>query len=299
MIPHTELATNAADSAKILIVDDQEENLVALEAALAPLGHRIVRACSGAQALKQLLCDEFALMLIDVEMPDLDGFETVATVKRRARTSELPIIFITAISTDREDISRGYRAGAVDYVLKPIDAEILRSKVGVFVDLQLKKRELHESEERFRRAFDDAPIGVGLVAPDGRWLRVNRSLPAITGYSEEALLAQRLTELIHADDRSNILHHIRELLAGAVTSCQLELRFCNAEGRSRWAVVCVSIVRDVADQPLYLIAQFEDVTERKRAESHLMHQALHDGLTGLANRALFLDRVELALNRLQ
>jgi diguanylate cyclase (GGDEF)-like protein/PAS domain S-box-containing protein len=292
-------AIGSPRTANVLIVDDQEENLVALEAVLAPLGHRLVRASSGTEALKQLLRDEFAVVLIDVEMPGIDGFETARLIKQRAKTGDLPIIFITGVSTDQSDIFRGYGAGAVDYVLKPIDAEIVRSKVRFFVDLHLKETALHESEERFRRAFDDAPIGIGLVGIDGAWLRVNRALCEISGYSEAALLAQHFTDLIHPNDQPGAAHHLRELLSGKATSCKLEQRHCHADGHFIWVVVSLSVVRDTGGRALYLIAQFEDVTERKRAESQLTHQALHDSLTGLANRALFLDRVELALNRVQ
>ena len=117
----------------ILLVDDRSENLLALEAILEPLGHRLVSATSGDEALRHLLKDEFAVILLDVQMPGLDGFETAELIKRRERTRHVPILFLTAISKDRRHVFRGYESGAVDYIFKPIDADILRSKVSVFL----------------------------------------------------------------------------------------------------------------------------------------------------------------------
>ena len=107
------------ERAKILLVDDRPENLVALEAVLAPLGCRMVTATSGSEALKCLLDDEFAVILLDVQMPDLDGFETAEYIKRRRKTRAIPIIFVTAISKERHNVFRGYETGAVDYVFRP------------------------------------------------------------------------------------------------------------------------------------------------------------------------------------
>jgi CheY-like chemotaxis protein len=126
----------------VLIVDDRPENLRALEAALEPLGVPIVTAESGRDALRLLLTQRFSVILLDVQMPEMDGFETAAYIRRRDRTRAIPIIFLTAISTSPEHVFRGYEAGAVDYIVKPIDPAILRSKVAVFVELDETKREI-------------------------------------------------------------------------------------------------------------------------------------------------------------
>ena len=133
-----------AAPARILLVDDRPENLLALEAILVSLGQTLVRASSGEEALKALLADDYAVILLDVQMPGMDGFETAAHIKRRERTKDIPIIFLTAINREPQHAFRGYSAGAVDYLAKPFDPWVLRAKVGVFVELYRKNRQLRE-----------------------------------------------------------------------------------------------------------------------------------------------------------
>jgi CheY-like chemotaxis protein len=135
---------SATSQASILMVDDRPENLLALQAVLEPLGHRLVSVTSGADALKEILLGEFACILLDVQMPELDGFELATLIKQRKRSQHVPIIFVTALSKEETHVYRGYSAGAVDYIFKPIDPDVLRSKVTVFVELWLKNRQLQE-----------------------------------------------------------------------------------------------------------------------------------------------------------
>jgi CheY-like chemotaxis protein len=128
-----------AHQAKILIVDDRAENLIAIETVLASLGQELVCVRSGEAALAALRADEFAIILLDVVMPGMDGFETAAHIKRRAGMQDVPIIFLTAADLDQELTFRSYAAGAVDFITKPFDPRVLRSKVAVFVDLYLLK----------------------------------------------------------------------------------------------------------------------------------------------------------------
>ncbi|KAB8145012.1 response regulator [Chloroflexia bacterium SDU3-3] len=136
----------------ILLVDDRPENLLALEALLRPLGHTIVKAFSGTEALKSLLQHDFAVILLDVQMPGMDGFETAELIRGRERSQGTPIIFLTAVNTSEGHVFHGYSLGAVDYLLKPIVPEILLSKVNVFVDLWVKtekiRRQAEELEQR-------------------------------------------------------------------------------------------------------------------------------------------------------
>jgi signal transduction histidine kinase len=139
-------------SAGILLVDDRPENLLALEAILAPLQQRLVSALSGEEALRWLLRDEFAVILLDVQMTGLNGFETAEIIKSRERTRQTPIIFLTAISKEQEHVQRGYSVGGVDYISKPIQPDVLRTKVSVFVDLWSKNRQLQLQQKRLREA---------------------------------------------------------------------------------------------------------------------------------------------------
>jgi CheY-like chemotaxis protein len=138
--------------AKALLVDDRRENLVALEAILQGLPVEPVAVESGEAALKQLLVDDFAVILLDAQMPEMDGFETASHIKRRERTRQVPIIFLTAADRDAQLALRGYAAGAVDYLTKPFDPWVLRAKVSVFVDLWSKTRQLaaHAEADRER-----------------------------------------------------------------------------------------------------------------------------------------------------
>jgi CheY-like chemotaxis protein len=124
------------------MVDDRPENLLALEAILSGLGHDLLRAGSGEEALKRLLSEEVALILLDVQMPGMDGFETAQHIKSRERTRDIPIVFLTAIDGESHQAFRGYAAGAVDYLSKPFDPWVLRAKVSVFVELHERRREL-------------------------------------------------------------------------------------------------------------------------------------------------------------
>jgi CheY-like chemotaxis protein len=138
------------DRAKILLVDDRDENLIALEAILSSLDLIPVRARSGEEALKALLNTDFALILLDVRMPGMDGFETAAHIKRRERTRNIPIIFLTVVDSAPDYAFRGYAAGAVDYLTKPFDPWVLRAKVAVFVELYNMNRRLSEQAALLR-----------------------------------------------------------------------------------------------------------------------------------------------------
>ena len=159
------------NKARILLVDDRGENLVALEAILSSLNQVLVPVRSGEEALKALLVEEFAVILLDVVMPGMDGFETAAHIKRRPKTRDVPIIFLTAASAEPDHAFRGYAAGAVDYISKPFDPWVLRAKVSVFVELYTKNRQLREQAELLRSrldtgvALDRAAMRQAILAP--------------------------------------------------------------------------------------------------------------------------------------
>jgi PAS domain S-box-containing protein len=253
-------------AASVLLVDDQPENLLALEAVLKPLGLHTVRATSGEEALRQLLLDDFAAILLDVQMPGMDGFETAELIKQRERTQHIPIIFLTAIDKERQQVFRGYSVGAVDYLFKPFDPDVLRSKVGVFVDLYEKNVALAESEERFRTAFANAPIGIGLMDVDGSFLDVNRALCSLLGHPPMDLIGKKPWELTHSKERSEEQKGFQRMVKGEITGHQAERRLRHKDGHFVYGLVSLSLAHDADGSPRGGIWQVADITERRRAE---------------------------------
>ena len=256
----------AGRRARVLLVDDEPDNLVTLEAVLGPLGRELVRATSGEEALRKLLREEFAVILLDVRMPGLDGFETAALIKRRERTRHVPIIFVTAVSKDTEHVFRGYSEGAVDYLLKPYDPAVLRSKVAVFIDLHEKAAALEDSEQRFRTAFANAPIGMALLSPDGRLQQANRALADLLGHPHADLAGAAWESIVHPDERDEDRRARRELVEGGRAVYRAERRCVHADGSVRVAALSVSATNRHGGVVEQLVAQLEDVTDRQRAE---------------------------------
>ncbi|MFK8849499.1 MULTISPECIES: two-component system response regulator [Streptomyces] len=193
--------------AKILLVDDRPENLLALEAILSALDQTLVRASSGEEALKALLTDDFAVILLDVQMPGMDGFETAAHIKRRERTRDIPIIFLTAINHGPHHTFRGYAAGAVDYISKPFDPWVLRAKVSVFVELYMKNCQLREQAtllrlqlESGRAAADEAREPAGLLAElSARLAAVEEQAEALSKQLDESADAAAIATAAHLE----------------------------------------------------------------------------------------------------
>jgi len=210
------------ERARILLVDDREENLLALEAILSSLNQTLVRASSGEDALRALLKDEYALILLDVQMPGMDGFETAAQIKARSRTKDIPIIFLTAVDTDEHNAYRGYAAGGADYITKPFDPWVLRAKVQVFVDLWVAGRRLAAQASFLRRQLEDtrAPDVLGelrerLTLVEESLQELRRQLAEDDGSAEAslALLERRVSSMRQAldvlDEESPVSGHTR------------------------------------------------------------------------------------------
>ena len=154
------LAPAAEESANILLVDDRPDKSLAMQTVLADLGQNVVKASSGKAALRCLLETDFAVILLDVNMPGLDGFETAHLIRQRQSTEHTPIIFVTGISDTETHVNRGYSLGAVDYILTPVLPDVLRTKVSVFVELFKKNRLLQRQAERLRLAHDQLEMRV-------------------------------------------------------------------------------------------------------------------------------------------
>jgi PAS domain S-box-containing protein len=197
-------------------------------------------------------------------MPDMDGFETAEFIKQREKTRNIPIIFLTAIDKEAQQVFRGYTVGAVDYIFKPFDPEVLRSKVSVFVDLYEKAAQLQESEERFRIAFANAPIGMALIDPDGIVLQVNGALCQISGYRERELVGRSWLDVTGGDAETLQLFH--DMLAARRGGFEGERRYTRKDGSSVDVMLSISLARDGEGRPINFITQVADITERKRAE---------------------------------
>jgi CheY-like chemotaxis protein len=204
--------------AKILLVDDRSENLLALEAILSALDQSLVRASSGEDALRALLTDEFAVILLDVQMPGMDGFETAAHIKRRERTRDIPIIFLTAINHGPHHTFRGYAAGAVDYISKPFDPWVLRAKVSVFVDLYMKNCQLRDQAAMLRSQLEGAQgsskeAGGVLAELSARLAAAEEQAEALTKQLEEGGDGSATATAAHLERRLGELRRALDALA--------------------------------------------------------------------------------------
>jgi PAS domain S-box-containing protein len=268
--------------AAILLVDDRPENLLALEGILEPLEQTLLYAHSGEDALRQLLLHDVAVILLDVQMPELDGFETAALIKQRERTRHIPIIFVTAISKDEQQVFRGYSAGAVDYVFKPFNPEVLRSKVSVFIELHekteqlrrqaelLKEQELaelrRESEERYRFLAEAQPDQIWTAMPNGQLDYVNQRVLDYFEVSFPMMVQDGWTTVVHPDDLPRTLERWqRSLDTGVPYENEVRLRRA-ADGSYRWHLTRALPMRDRTDVVLKWFGSHTDIDDQKRVE---------------------------------
>jgi PAS domain S-box-containing protein len=268
--------------AKVLLVDDRPENLLALEAILEPLEQELLYAHSGEEALRQLLRHDVAIILLDVQMPVLDGFETARLIKERERTKLIPIIFVTAISKDEEHVFRGYSTGAVDYVFKPFHPEVLRSKVAVFIELhektaqlrlqaeQLKEQELaelrRESEERYRFLAEAQPDQIWTALPTGALDYVNQRVLDYFGTSFAEQVNDGWTNGVHPDDLPRTIKAWRESLdTGKPYENEFRLRRA-ADGAYRWHLARAVPMRNRSGDVVKWFGSNTDIDDRMRAE---------------------------------
>jgi PAS domain S-box-containing protein len=267
--------------ANLLLVDDRKENLLALEAILEPLGHRLVSVESGVAALKELLREDFACILLDVQMPEIDGFELAELIKKRERSEHIPIIFLTALSKEERHVYRGYSAGAVDYIFKPINADVLRSKVSVFIELWQKTRQLqaqaqqlHEqkltaveqaSEARYRQLADAMPQIVWTADVQGGATYYNRRWFEYTGMSVRDTDPNAWTRVVHPDDLPPVIARLEQTLTSG-DPFEAEYRFRAKDGTYRWHLVRSVPMRDEAGRIEFWIGTATDIHDRKLIE---------------------------------
>jgi len=288
--------------AKILVVDDDPRNLIAVEEVLRSPGVEVVTADSGEGALRHVLKDDFAVILLDVQMPRLDGYEVASLIRNRPRSSRVPILFLTAFNKDDMHVFKGYSAGAVDYVFKPIEPLILRSKVDIFVDLYRKTEEIRRQAEQERRLLMDnlhvrseklkaeqalrrreehqsivlqsLPIALytASVEEDHRRLHfTNESIERITGFRPEAFLERPdfWASRINPEDQERVLAQLKRLEEEG--SVNLEYRWRCADDVERHFLDQTVLMRDEDGRPREFFGMWFDITESKQMEQNLLH----------------------------
>ncbi len=289
-------------TAKILVVDDDHRNLLAVREMLRAPGLEIVTADCGEAALRHVLRDDFAAILLDVQMPRIDGYEVAGLIRGRARSSRVPIIFLTAFNKDDVHVFRGYSAGAVDYVFKPIEPLILKSKVEVFVELYRKTEEIRRQGEEERRllmenlrvrseklkteqalrrreehqsiVLQSLPIAL-YTAPlreDHRQLHfTNESVERITGFKPAAFLEAEdfWSSRVHPEDRERVFGQLAAL--GDDGAATLEYRWRCADDTERHFLDQIVVIRDDDGDRREFFGLWFDITERKQLEQSLLH----------------------------
>jgi PAS domain S-box-containing protein len=290
-----------ASRARVLVVDDDERNLLAIKTVIEDIAEVSI-ARSGEEALRQLLKDDFAVILLDVYMPGMDGYETAQIIRAREQTKRIPIVFLSAVNKETEHLMRGYSMGAVDYVFKPVDALVIRSKVTVFVDLftmrgEIQRKAAHEqqlldanlranaerlaieqelrlAEQRQAAIIQSLPIVLYLEQLDGgpRVPRfVSGNFAAMTGYdlSELKRTPTLWADRLHPEDRDRVLVGLETRRAGGAPS--IEYRWRCADGEYKHFLDHAVLLRDASGKPIEYAGTLLDVTERRVLEDQLAH----------------------------
>lgn len=249
----------------VLIVDDTPENLLAFEAMLRREDLDIVSAGSGREALELLLDRPVALAILDVQMPEMDGFELASVMRGVERTRNVPIIFVTAGSKEERRVFEGYDAGAVDFLFKPVDPHVLASKVDVFVALERQRQALRRSEARFRSLVQASSQAVWLLAPDGTVLEDSPSWRAPTDTNADDWLGERASDAIHPHDRERV-DAARRAAMRSGQAYEIEYRMRKPGGCYTWTAERMAPVRDDANRLIEWVGANTDIQPRKEAE---------------------------------
>src|SRR4051794_40380373 len=297
-----------AERARVLLVDDDDRNLLAVATVLEDLAE-VVLARSGEEALRHLLKGDFAVILLDVYMPGMDGYETAQIIRGRDQTKGIPIVFLSAVNKETEHLLRGYSMGAVDYVFKPVDPVILRSKVAVFVELFEKSKEVerkarHEqalldanlranaerlrAEQELRRAeqrqaviIQSLPMVLYLEAYDAnpRWPSyVSGDLQAITGFAHEEVAERPAiwAERLHPEDCNRVLAALEARRKAGRSS--IEYRWQCADGAYKHFLDQAVLLKDAEGRPVEFAGTLTDISEQRSLESQLVQAQKMDAI---------------------
>ena len=292
------MAPSSSAQVNILLVDDQPAKLLTYEAILGDLGENLIKVGSGREALRCLLTTDVALVLIDVCMPDIDGFELAKLIRDHTRFRKTPLIFVSALQVSELDSLRGYEAGAVDYVPVPVEPEVLRAKVRVFVELHRKTRELEQLNAELERRVEERTAALQATARRLQESEQSRSLAMAAGemgsWEWDLLTGEyrwdeghyrifgvdpvrfhpepgSVAPLIHPED----LNRVRadgQAAARTGQAYHAEFRIIRPDGEVRWCVAGGAATHDDSGMPVRLSGVIHDITERKRAEESLQHR---------------------------
>jgi len=294
---------------KVLIVDDSQTNLALLDHMLGEEGCEIMQAKSGLEALEMVRNNDFALILLDIQMPDMNGYDTALRIKEIDRGRHVPVIFITAIFQDDENVRQGYETGAVDYLFRPVDVQTLKSKVQAFLHLneqklllereieQRRKSELalRQAEEKYRSIFERAVEGIFQSTLEGELLEVNPAMVKIFGYdsAEEMVTLEDMRTTLMPDEEER--NRYVEILKRDGILANFEFRAARKGGELIWCSESSRLVTPEDGGQQLVEGVLEDISKRKRTELELQHLATMDSLTKIPNRHLFFDRLEHTL----
>jgi len=316
------MKTNGSDQPsrpKILIVDDLPANLTALRKLLSKIDAEVFAASCGNDALALTLEHDFSLILLDVQMPDMDGYEVAQYLRDEERTKDVPIIFVSAAYKGELNRLKGYDAGAVDYIEKPINEVVLLSKVRVFIDLQkshahlqhllrliedanqrlkeeiaIRRKSEEESQRLAGTVFTTSAEGILVTDRDANIIAINPAFTRITGYESADVIGQN-PRILKSECHDAIFYEAmwRALLDAGQWQGEIWNKRKTGETFPEWLSIAAIYEADgTIDR---YVATFSDITQRKQDEAQIWHQANYDFLTGLPNRALFLDRLSRAV----
>ena len=286
-------------TANILIVDDDPRTLLAMEALLSGPGRHTVTAASGQEALRWLLRQDFSVILMDVRMPDMDGFETADLIRQNERLRHVPIIFLSAIDTLEADVYRGAAKGAVDYLFKPVVPEVLKAKVSVFVDLfhineRLKLKAIQQSEERFRLLVESMQdYAIFMLDPEGRVTSWNTGAERIEGFQPEEIIGEPFARFYTAEDQAQGFPEEALRYAAANGRSEQEGWRVRKDGARFWANTVVSALLDEHKNLVGFSVVTRDLTEKKRVE-----EILRESEAKLRRQAQELEQQLIASGRL-
>ncbi len=287
---------------KILVVDDKADNLYVMDTLLKDCEVEVFLAQSGNEALSLTLHHRFALILLDVQMPGMDGFETAGLIRQDEETRKIPIIFLTALSTDQPYVLQGYESGAVDYLVKPVDTAILLNKIEVFLSLDRYQQQLAALNQQHQLLLDCAGEGILGVDPSGHIHFSNKVAGQLLSASEQQLRGAHLHELLYGEQEEVPAWEQSPVYMAYQDGQPYRVHDGLFWGRDRRPIpvdYTSTLLADAYGDFAGGVIIFQDITQRKKTEQKLLDLAQYDPLTGLANRVLFQDFLSLSIARAQ